>query len=65
MLSRYRQVAADVKMAGPTSFAPIIDQACEIVRSEKSYTILLILADGQVRLMLLLVLLLVLLRRSY
>jgi hypothetical protein len=35
-------------LAGPTSFAPIIYQALEIVKQANSYHILLIIADGQV-----------------
>jgi hypothetical protein len=36
------------QMSGPTSFAPIIRKAIEIVRQTKSYHILLIIADGEI-----------------
>jgi E3 ubiquitin-protein ligase RGLG len=39
-----------VRLAGPTSFAPAIRQACKIVTdSGGKFHILLIIADGQVR----------------
>lgn len=45
----YTQIAQEVALAGPTSFAPLIYRAIDIVReSENSYHILLIIADGQV-----------------
>lgn len=48
-LARYRQIAPFVKLAGPTSFAPLIHQALRIVvKNENQYHILLIVADGQV-----------------
>lgn len=46
--SRYRQVAPHVVMAGPTSFAPIINKAVGIVNHTGEYHILVIIADGQV-----------------
>jgi len=48
VLERYTEVAQQVVLAGPTSFAPVIRQAIKIVRAEKSYHILVIVADGQV-----------------
>ncbi|CAI5729845.1 unnamed protein product [Hyaloperonospora brassicae] len=46
--SRYREVVRDVVMAGPTSFAPIINEAVNIVNRTGKYHILVIIADGQV-----------------
>ena len=48
-LARYRQISPLVRLAGPTSFAPIIREAMRIViGSHMQYHILLIIADGQV-----------------
>ncbi|EFJ21520.1 hypothetical protein SELMODRAFT_176218 [Selaginella moellendorffii] len=48
-LSRYREIAPNVRLAGPTSFAPIIEAAMDIVeQSGGQYHVLLIIADGQV-----------------
>lgn len=49
VLSRYRELVPHVKMQGPTSFAPAIQQAMKIVaQNNNDYHILLIIADGQV-----------------
>jgi E3 ubiquitin-protein ligase RGLG len=48
VVNRYREIAPGIELSGPTSFAPIIDKAIEIVRAARSYHILLIVADGQV-----------------
>ena len=40
--------SAAVQLSGPTSFAAVIRQAIEVVRSTNEYHILLIVADGQV-----------------
>lgn len=48
VLSRYKDIAAEVKLAGPTCFAPVIRAAIKITREEESYHILVIIADGQV-----------------
>lgn len=48
VLRRYRDIAPSVKLAGPTSFAPIIRRAMEITARERAFHILLIVADGQV-----------------
>ncbi|KAM7513855.1 hypothetical protein LguiA_003438 [Lonicera macranthoides] len=48
-LARYREIVPYLKLSGPTSFAPIIDAAIDIVeRSKWQYHVLVIIADGQV-----------------
>ncbi|XP_058112901.1 E3 ubiquitin-protein ligase RGLG2-like [Magnolia sinica] len=48
-LSRYREIVPHLKLAGPTSFAPMIETAIGIVeKSGGQYHVLLIIADGQV-----------------
>lgn len=48
-LLRYKALVPHVKLAGPTSFAPIIGAAIDIVvKSNYQYHVLLIIADGQV-----------------
>ncbi|XP_072950817.1 E3 ubiquitin-protein ligase RGLG5-like isoform X1 [Typha angustifolia] len=48
-LSRYREIVPQLRLSGPTSFAPIIEMAMTIVeRSGGQYHVLLIIADGQV-----------------
>lgn len=50
VLARYVDIARSVALAGPTSFAPIIRKAVEVVRSSgNAYHILVLIADGQVR----------------
>lgn len=50
VLHAYRDVVCKAKLAGPTSFAPAIYKALELVEaSGGQYHILLIIADGQVR----------------
>jgi len=48
MASRYKEIANKATLAGPTSFAPLIRQAIQLVRETNEYHILLIVADGQV-----------------
>ncbi|KAH0984931.1 hypothetical protein GBA52_012108 [Prunus armeniaca] len=49
VLTRYREIVPHLRLAGPTSFAPVIEQAMTIVEeSGGQYHVLLIIADGQV-----------------
>lgn len=48
VLDRYCQIIPMIKLSGPTSFAPLINEAINIVKVEKTYHILLIICDGQI-----------------
>ncbi|XP_022776197.1 E3 ubiquitin-protein ligase RGLG5-like [Durio zibethinus] len=49
VLAQYREIVPQLRLAGPTSFAPIIEMAMTIVeQSGGQYHVLLIIADGQV-----------------
>ncbi|KAK8643491.1 hypothetical protein V6N13_012786 [Hibiscus sabdariffa] len=49
VLDRYREIVPHLRLAGPTSFAPIIEMAMTVVdQSAGQYHVLLIIADGQV-----------------
>ncbi|KAK1281938.1 E3 ubiquitin-protein ligase RGLG2 [Acorus calamus] len=49
VLECYRKIVPYLKLSGPTSFAPIVEQAVDIVeRSGGQYHVLVIIADGQV-----------------
>jgi E3 ubiquitin-protein ligase RGLG len=49
VLSRYKKIVPHLRLAGPTSFAPVIEMAMTIVeQSGGQYHVLLIIADGQV-----------------
>lgn len=48
VLNIYNSIVSHVRMAGPTSFAPIIRQAIDLVKQRRSYHILIIIADGAV-----------------
>ncbi|KAK1427693.1 hypothetical protein QVD17_16385 [Tagetes erecta] len=49
VLKRYRELVPQLRLAGPTSFAPVIERAITIVeQSGGQYHVLLIIADGQV-----------------
>ncbi|XP_011099706.1 E3 ubiquitin-protein ligase RGLG3 [Sesamum indicum] len=48
-LSRYKEILTHLNLSGPTSFAPVIDAAVDIVeKSNFQYHVLVIIADGQV-----------------
>ncbi|KAH7845565.1 hypothetical protein Vadar_003586 [Vaccinium darrowii] len=49
VLSCYREIVPHLRLAGPTSFAPVIEMAMNIVeQSGGQYHVLVIIADGQV-----------------
>lgn len=49
VLSQYREIVPRLRLAGPTSFAPVIEMAMTIVeQSGGQYHVLVIIADGQV-----------------
>ncbi|XP_057415722.1 E3 ubiquitin-protein ligase RGLG5 isoform X2 [Lotus japonicus] len=49
VLSKYREIVPRLRLAGPTSFAPMVEMAMTIVeQSGGQYHVLLIIADGQV-----------------
>ncbi|KAG9158925.1 hypothetical protein Leryth_013315 [Lithospermum erythrorhizon] len=49
VLSRYKEIVPHLRLAGPTSFAPVIEMAMTIVeQSGGQYHVLVIVADGQV-----------------
>ncbi|KAF7112575.1 hypothetical protein RHSIM_RhsimUnG0215200 [Rhododendron simsii] len=49
VLNRYRAIVPRLQLAGPTSFAPVIEMAMTIVeRSTSQYHVLVIIADDQV-----------------
>ncbi|XP_010092471.2 E3 ubiquitin-protein ligase RGLG4 [Morus notabilis] len=49
VLSCYKKVVPNLRLAGPTSYAPVVDAAIDIVeKSGGQYHVLVIIADGQV-----------------
>lgn len=47
VLESYRVITPTIALGGPTSFAPIINKAIEIVKADRAYYILVIIADGE------------------
>ena len=41
VLTRYTEITPGVQLSGPTSFAPIIDKAIQIVSKTRAYHILI------------------------
>ncbi|KAG6595866.1 Copine-like protein [Phytophthora cinnamomi] len=48
VLKRYNEITPQIKLYGPTSFAPVIQEAIKAVKEDPGYHILVIIADGQV-----------------
>ncbi|KAF1320401.1 Copine-like protein, partial [Globisporangium splendens] len=48
VLTRYDEITPQIKLAGPTNFAPIIYEAIRQVKATHAYHILVIVADGQI-----------------
>lgn len=48
VLQAYNMKTPTIKLGGPTNFAPLIRESIQIVKTSKTYTILIIIADGQV-----------------
>eukprot|EP01098_Paradermamoeba_levis_P000101 TRINITY_DN1010_c0_g1_i10.p1 TRINITY_DN1010_c0_g1~~TRINITY_DN1010_c0_g1_i10.p1 ORF type:complete len:217 (+),score=69.32 TRINITY_DN1010_c0_g1_i10:466-1116(+) len=48
VLTRYMELTPFVQLSGPTSFAPIVRTAIDIVKQTRRHHILVVIADGQV-----------------
>lgn len=48
LLAQYNKITPLIKLAGPTNFAPLIQETIKIVQAGGGYHILVIIADGQV-----------------
>ncbi|GMF56029.1 unnamed protein product [Phytophthora fragariaefolia] len=48
VLKKYNEITPQLKLYGPTSFAPVIQEAIRAVKEDPGYHILVIIADGQV-----------------
>lgn len=46
VLGAYYSIIPNIRLSGPTSFAPVINNAIQLVKAKREYTILLILTDG-------------------
>ena len=47
VLKRYNEITPSIRLASPTSFAPVIKKAVQIVKQNGEYHILLIITDGE------------------
>lgn len=47
VLKSYNQKTKSVQLSGPTSYAPLLSRAIQLVKSSNEYHILVIIADGQ------------------
>ncbi|KAE9102711.1 hypothetical protein PF010_g14013 [Phytophthora fragariae] len=48
VLKRYNEITPQIQLHGPTSFAPVIQEAIKAVKEDPGYHILVIIADGRV-----------------
>ncbi|KAA6397678.1 MAG: putative E3 ubiquitin-protein ligase RGLG4 [Streblomastix strix] len=48
VLERYKEITPKVRLHGPTSFRPLINEAIRITKDRRAYHILVIVTDGKV-----------------
>ncbi|RLN53854.1 hypothetical protein BBJ28_00014999 [Nothophytophthora sp. Chile5] len=48
ILQRYHEIASTMELSAPASFAPVIREAIEIVKKDRCYHILIIIANGHI-----------------